>query len=50
MGDKVVRILKRRLSVEDQKKLKLDCHLAPVWIAVIIKNKLIVDNDDATEC
>jgi Family of unknown function (DUF6088) len=45
IDDRVVTILRKRLSLKDQKRLKLDYHLAPVWIADLIKNDLIQDVD-----
>jgi len=41
VNPKIVNILKNKLSKADLMRLRLDCHLIPVWIAKIIKNELI---------
>jgi len=41
VDDRVINILKKRLTLEDQQRLRLDYHLAPVWIADIIKDNFV---------
>lgn len=40
VNDRVINSLKKKLSKEDKSRLKLDYHLAPVWIANIIRDNL----------
>lgn len=41
IDEKKIEIIKKRLSIEDKKILGKDASLAPVWIAKIIKEKII---------
>lgn len=43
VNEKIMHILERRLTKEDKKRLCLDCNLAPVWIADIVKNYFMND-------